>query len=103
MLKIVAIIAIRNEEAVLANCLRHLNSQGIGYVIIDNGSSDRSPEILQWAEFSAQLLLYEHLPYRDVYDLDELLAAKHKIIPRLTADWIIHHDADEMMHSYKKG
>lgn len=103
MLKIVAIIAIRNEEAVLANCLRHLNKEGIRYAVIDHGSSDRSAEILQSAEFSAHLLLYEHLPYRDVYDLDELLAAKQRLISRLSADWIIHHDADEMMHSYEKG
>ena len=42
---ITAILAIRNEEAYLGNCLRHLVCNGIDFVIIDNGSSDTSAEI----------------------------------------------------------
>ena len=44
-MKVTAVLAIRNEEAYLANCLRDLISNGLDFVVIDNDLTDSSAEI----------------------------------------------------------
>jgi len=102
-MKITAILAIRNEEAYLANCLRHLVQNEINFVIIDNGSSDSSPEIYRRHEFAANLIDVEQQPYSGTFSLAEQLRQKMNVAEAIDTDWIIHLDADEIMHSYRDG
>jgi glycosyltransferase involved in cell wall biosynthesis len=99
----VAVLAIRNEEAYLANCLRHLVRNGIDFVIIDNGSSDTSADIYRRREFAANLVDVHMLPFAGAFSLSEQLRRKMEIIRDLRVDWVIHLDADEIMHSYREG
>ena len=39
-MNVTAVLAIRNEEAYLANCLRDLISNGLDFVVIDNDSTE---------------------------------------------------------------
>ena len=98
---ILAILAIRNEEAYLSNCLRYLCENGIQLAVIDNGSTDGSRDILQ--SFRLNLVRYESIPYVGRFDRKTLLPAKARIAEESGADWVIHHDCDEMMHSFRDG
>ena len=100
---ITAVLAIRNEEAYLVNCLRHLIRHGIDFVIIDNGSSDASGEIYRRREFARNLVDVQDLPFRGAFSLCEQLQRKMKVIEALNTDWVVHLDADEVMHSYREG
>jgi glycosyltransferase involved in cell wall biosynthesis len=100
---VTAVLAIRNEEVYLANCLRHLVRNRINFVIIDNGSSDGSTEILRRREFAANLVDVQELPFVGVFSLSEQLQRKMTIIGALDTDWVVHIDADEVMHSYREG
>jgi glycosyltransferase involved in cell wall biosynthesis len=102
-MKITAILAIRNEEAYLANCLRHLVQNDVDFVIIDNGSSDSSSEIYRRLEFAANLIGVEEEPFHGTFSLADQLRRKLKVAEAVDADWIIHLDADEIMHSYRDG
>jgi glycosyltransferase involved in cell wall biosynthesis len=99
---VTAVLAIRNEEAYLANCLRHLVRNGIDFVIIDNGSSDTSSEIYRRREFAANLVDVQDLPFAGAFSLSEQLRRKMEIIGELNTDWVVHLDADEVMHSYRE-
>lgn len=100
---VTAVLAIRNEEACLANCLRHLVRNQINFVIIDNGSSDGSTEILRRREFAANLVDVQDLPFSGAFSLSDQLRRKMAIINALDTDWVVHVDADEVMHSYREG
>ena len=100
---ITAILAIRNEERYLANCLRHLVRNGIDFVIIDNGSSDKSAEIYRRREFAKNLVDVQQLPFLGVFSLSEQLRRKMEVIKSLDTDWVVHLDTDEVMHSNVEG
>jgi len=100
---VTAVLAIHNEEAYLANCLRHLARNGINFAIIDHGSSDDSPRIYRQSEFAANLVEVQELPFAGHFSLAEQLECKTQLIERIDTDWVIHVDADEVMHSYRSG
>jgi len=98
-----AILAIRNEDAHLGNCLRHLVRNGLSIAIIDNGSTDRSREIYLSKEFSSSIVEVLFEPFDGNFSLEGQLKLKMQIADRLGGDWIVHVDADEMMHTYRDG
>jgi glycosyltransferase involved in cell wall biosynthesis len=100
---VTAILAIRNEEAYLANCLRHLVQNQIDFVIIDNGSSDSSRDIWRRREFAANLVDVQDLPFAGAFSLTEQLKRKMQVVGALHTDWVVHLDADEVMHSDREG
>lgn len=99
---VTAVLAIRNEEAYLANCLRHLVRNGIEFVIIDNGSAGGSAEIYRRREFAANLVDVQELPFVDMFSLADQLRRMMEVIDALD-NWVVHLDADEVMHSYREG
>ena len=102
-MNITAVLAIRNEEAYLANCLRDLISNGLDFVVIDNDSTDSSAQIYGRREFAAHLVRVCRLPFSGAFSLSEQLQRKMEIIEALNSDWVVHVDADEIMHSYREG
>jgi hypothetical protein len=90
-------LKVRDEEDVLEQNLRYHRAQGVDFFIVtDNASTDRTPEILdRWAR--AGLAKVFHEPG------DDLAANGHKWVTRMAreaatehgADWVIHGDADE--------
>lgn len=102
-MQIVAVLAVRNEAAYLGNALRYLMRNGINFVVIDNDSEDETAAVARRQEFSGSLIDFVRVPFAGAYDWTRLLHAKMAIIGNLNADWVIHHDADEIMHSYREG
>lgn len=101
-LKVVAILAVRNEIDYLKICLSYLASNNIKIVIIDNDSEDGTEEFCM--SFSKKhLITYEKYPYKGFYDWKGLLERKTILREEIEADWVIHHDADELMFSDKSG
>ena len=96
---VTAILAVRNEEAYLANCLRHLMRNDVRFAIIDHGSSDGSADIYGRQEFAAHLIQVVQLPFGGVFSLAEQLRQKIALVDSIATDWVIHLDADEVMHS----
>ncbi len=97
-MKIIAIIAVYNEELHLPYCLEHLWAQGIQTYIIDNGSIDRTPEIAR-SFLNRGVIHLERFSRPGMFELDPLLRRKEEIALELKADWYIHHDADEIRHA----
>ncbi|HVA17271.1 MAG TPA: glycosyltransferase family 2 protein [Candidatus Dormibacteraeota bacterium] len=102
-MQIVAIIAARNEEAYIANSLRYLIANGIYFAILDNGSTDSTMAIATGAEFHSSSVGLEQVKYAGAYNWTDILQRKMEVINRIDADWVIHLDADEIMHSYHLG
>jgi len=100
---VTAILAIRNEEAYLGNCLRHLIANGLNVAIIDNGSTDGSSRIYRATEFGRHIVGVWDAPFGGAFALEQQLRLKQEISRRIGGDWILHIDADEMPHSYREG
>jgi glycosyltransferase involved in cell wall biosynthesis len=99
---ICAVIAVRNEATYLRVLLPMLGRQEIDVVIIDNGSEDKSHEI--YTAYSPSPVIHiEHLPFNGIFSLVDILKAKQQIYHNITHDWVIHHDADEILQHCKEG
>ena len=97
-----AIIVVRNEFNYLRLLLPYLQSQQIDVVIIDNDSNDNSTKLFD--EFwQTPVISVNRLPFDGIFDQKKMLIAKQGIIDSISHDWIIHHDADEMMEHREKG
>ncbi len=102
-MKIIAVLAVRDEQTCLANALRYLVENNIGFAILDNASVDRTREIILREEFRSHLVALKDIPFDGTHDLTRLLSEKMALIQSLEADWVIHLDADEIPHSYCDG
>jgi len=101
-LTICAIIAARNEAQYLRVLLPILASQGIDVAIIDNESTDGSQEL--YSQFAQNIISVTSLSYKGYFSLSDQLATKNELLKSLiNYDWILHHDADEIMEHYKAG
>lgn len=94
-LRIVALLAVRNESLYLARCLEHLYQQGIETCIIDNESIDDSLRIAK-SFLGRGVFRIESIPYKGFFDWTALLSMKEQLAQEIDADWFIHHDADEI-------
>lgn len=88
-MKIVAVMACRNEEAYLATCLYHLVTQGVHFAVVDNDSTDASMDIIQSAEFRSHLVGLKRVPFTGAFELEPLLKAKMSLADEAKADWAI--------------
>jgi len=94
-MRVVALLAVRNEELFLERCLEHLYRQGIETCVIDNESTDNSLQITR--NFLRRgVFRIEHLPFNGCFDLPEILRYKEKLTKEIDADWFMHLDADEI-------
>lgn len=93
-MKIVALIAARNERRFIAPCLEHLRVNGIQAWLIDNESTDGTAELA--AKSGGDVLLgSETLAFSGRYRWAEILRRKERLAQELDADWFIHLDPDE--------
>jgi hypothetical protein len=95
--RVAAIVPTFNEADVIAQTLEYLVADGIGVYVIDNWSTDATPEIVRQFE-GRGLLGVERFPARrapSTYDLRAILGRVEETVMRSEADWIILHDADE--------
>lgn len=94
-MRIVALIAVYNEEHAIARVIEHLLSQGIRSYILDNDSTDETRMIVEHY-LNRGVVGIERLPRNGVFELEAQLRRKEQLCREIEADWFIHHDADEI-------
>jgi len=99
VMRVLAILAIRNERPYLANCLSHLVENGIDFAVVDNGSADGSAELLHDSRFVQHLAGYHCVPFAGTFVWKEILLAQEQLVRTIDSDWILLLAPDEIMHS----
>ena len=94
-MRVVALLAIRNEENYIERCLEHLYEQAVETCLIDNGSTDRTLEIAK-SFLKKGVFRIEYLPYSGIYEWKKILKFKGSLAHEINSDWFIHHDGDEI-------
>ena len=96
-MRLVMTLKVRDEDDIIEDNLRFHRALGVDFfVVMDNGSGDRTPEIL--ARYSDAGLA--HVLRDETGDLRRLGAQWYTQMGRMAAtefaaDWVIHNDADE--------
>lgn len=94
-MRIVAILAARNESLYLRRCLQSLIANGMEVYVIDNESEDDTAGIAR--EFLGNGVIgVDRHPYLGSFDFVRMLEHKTQICDRIDADWFMHCDADEI-------
>ena len=99
--RVLAVMCAYNEEDVIESALQYLTAQGIEVHLVDNWSTDRTVERAQ-AFLGRGLTRITKFPASgpsSTYDWHTLLSHVEEIGLTAEADWIIHHDADEIRES----
>lgn len=97
-MKITAILCVRNELPYLRHVLPYLADEDVEVVLIDNGCTDRTVDAVRQGDFP-NVVRVETFPYSGSFDLSRQLEIKWAVAGTLTSDWLIHQDADEILHS----
>ncbi len=94
-MKLIALLAVKNEELYLRYCLQNLISQGFDVYLIDNESTDDTVKIAK--EFlNKGVITIDSLKTNGIFNLMKTLQYKESITNALDADWFMHTDADEI-------
>jgi glycosyltransferase involved in cell wall biosynthesis len=93
--KVIALLAVYNEERFIAGCLDHLISQDIQAYLIDNDSTDQTANIAN-RYLGRGLVGLETFPRTEFYSWRPLLERKEQLANNLDADWFMNLDADEI-------
>lgn len=83
--KLSVVLAVKNEEATLPDCLRSVRKIADEIVIVDDRSTDRTVEIAE--SFGAKVIVRKHL--KNFHENKQLA------IKKATGDWVLQLDADE--------
>lgn len=94
-MKLVALLAIRNEEKYIERCLQNLIVQGFEVILIDNDSADKSVELAEkYLNRGVKEII--RFKYNGYYEWTEILKFKEELYKKTEADWFLHCDADEI-------
>ncbi len=100
---VVAVICLRDDDAYLESCLKHLIAHGVDYAILDNGMAPEARRLLDRPAYRRRLRDLQTLPFTGAFELERQIEAKERMFEGLQADWLIHLDVDEAMHAYVEG
>ncbi|HET9690768.1 MAG TPA: glycosyltransferase family A protein [Acidimicrobiales bacterium] len=95
---VLAIVTTRNEADIVGQMLDRLLAGGVRVHVIDNWSTDDTPGIVG-AYFSGGRVTTERFPAEGpspYFDLQSLLRRVGEVAHASGADWVVHHDADEI-------
>jgi glycosyltransferase involved in cell wall biosynthesis len=81
------VLIVRNEEAVLRDCLESVAEVADQLVVVDTGSEDGTVAIAE--AFQAEI---HHFTW-----VDDFSAARNEMLRHTTCDWIMYLDADEVL------
>jgi glycosyltransferase involved in cell wall biosynthesis len=92
-----------NERRFVGGCIEHLHEQGIGVYLIDNESTDETLAIAE-RYVGRGVVGIETLPRgEEGFALRAQCERQEQLAQTLDADWLIHHDADEIRVSPRRG
>ena len=95
-------LQVYNEQRFVAACIEHLRAQGVEVYLIDNESTDQTLTIAE-RYLGRGVIGIETLARDDTFALRAQCARQEQLAQTLDADWLIHHDADEMRVSPTRG
>ena len=102
--RVVALLSAYNEEDIIGPVLAHLVENGIEVYFLDNHSTDGTvQEAERW--LGRGVIRIESFPPETApagegaFDWGAILRRKEELAKELSADWFIHHDADEIRES----
>ncbi|MDB9307655.1 tetratricopeptide repeat protein [Aphanizomenon sp. CS-733/32] len=86
-MKISLCMIVKNEETTLPKCLGSVNNFVDEIVVLDTGSTDKTPQVAQ--QFGAKV---HHFPWNNNFS-----SARNEALKYVTGDWILVLDADETL------
>lgn len=103
-----AITTVYNEDDIIEQSVNHMLSQGLSVHIIDNWSTDTTPDILRTLAKKHANVTWEKFPREEpkvhVYEWEKLLHRVEEVAKAShNYEWIIHNDADELRESPWEG
>ena len=101
-LRIVAMMQVFNERRFLAGCIEHLRANGVAVYLIDNESTDDTLAIAE-RYLGAGVIGIETLPRSGCFSLRQQCRRQEELARTIDADWLIHHDADEIRVAPRRG
>ncbi len=102
MIRACAILATYNEADIIEESVKKLIAGGVDVFVIDNGSTDRTAEILAPLVGRGVVDIRTvkfHEDGREIYDWTSILRMKEDLSKQLGFDWFLHVDADEIRYS----
>jgi len=99
--RVIAMMAMYNEEDIIVPSLSGLIDQGAEVYLLDNWSTDRSVELAE-RFLGRGVIAIERIPKdgpSDTFPYVSILARKAELSSQLEADWFLHVDADEVRRS----
>jgi tetratricopeptide (TPR) repeat protein len=87
-----ACLIVKNEERFLDGCLRSISTLVDEIVVVDTGSTDRSPSIAR--RHGARV---DHVPWRD-----DFAAARNHALDLAQGEWVLYIDADERVRRFSR-
>ena len=103
---VLAVIPAFNEEDIIEPVVGSLRSKGIRVHVIDNASTDSTPEILHRLSTQDENVTVERFPKDGPaphYELAVLLGEVERVAAASGADWVLLNDADEWLSSPWQG
>lgn len=94
-MRVIAVLATYNEARFIDTCIQHLNANGVEVYLMDNESTDGTPEMARHY-LGHGIVGIETLPRSGHFALREQLKRKEELYMTLDADWFMHVDADEI-------
>ncbi len=90
-----------NERDIVVSTVNHLLKEGVDVTIIDDWSTDGTWELLHdtFGSTPRVELLRHGEQANDTYNWESILRLKEQVGHQSGADWLIHHDADEIRFS----
>ncbi len=88
---IAAVLIVKNEEVLLAQCLESVK-EADEIIVVDTGSEDRTVELAK---------LYTDKVYTDYKWNDSFCEARNHAKSKVKSSWIISVDADEIVHDWQ--
>ena len=94
-LRIVGMMFVYNEADVVGQTIAHLASQGVQLVVLDNGSTDGSSEIIK-DHIGRGVLSVERMETAK-FDQTQMIKILHKMAAEYALDWLLLSGADEFL------
>jgi glycosyltransferase involved in cell wall biosynthesis len=94
-------MTVHNEADIVGQVIEHLISQGIELVVLDNGSTDGSYEIIQ--HHIGKGILSVNRMETEYFETESIFGTLHAMVTQYSPDWMLLTASDEFLESPYRG